>query len=95
MCTCNPSNSRCNAIKPFFETAVDGCDGKSVNNCGNNYGYKSCYLRPDQTCRTDSCWLWAVEVMAVCPEFFPDLSEQLHLPRALPQWLASTGLLMR
>ena len=77
LCTCQPDNTRCNTIKPFFETAVGGCEQASMQTCGNNYGYKSCYVRPDQTCRTDQCWLWALEVMAVCPEFYPDLSERL------------------
>eukprot|EP01044_Picomonas_judraskeda_P013031 COSAG03_NODE_1928_length_3349_cov_1.712308_1_plen_81_part_00 len=55
---------------------MDGCAGVPHQTCGNNFGYKSCFKKPDMTCNTDQCWLWTVDVMAVCPEFFPDLSEQ-------------------
>lgn len=56
---------------------MDGCAAVPLDACGNNFGYKSCFPKPDMTCNIDACWLWTVDVMAVCPQFFPDLSEQL------------------
>lgn len=61
---------------------------QSAQDCGDNFGYKSCKLKPDQTCITDQCYLWAVEVMAVCPQFFPDLSEPLACCLSPPRSLA-------
>ena len=78
-CNCGNDDTRCEAIKPFFEQATEptGCASFSAEQCGNNYGYKSCYPKPDGSCWADPCWMWAVDVMATCPEFYPDLSEEL------------------
>lgn len=74
MCTCDPGDVRCETIRPFFEGAPAGCQQHSfTQNCGNNFGYESCVQKADQTCRANNCWQWAVDVMAVCPTFYPDM----------------------
>ena len=92
MCQCAEGDTRCNTVKPFFEQSLEVCNSQTVGTCGNNLGYKSCSLKADQSCVATACWLATVDVIAACPEFYPDLSEYAPPRGSSSLWAAASSL---